>query len=423
MREGTYEQFEIDALQQISNRLGKEEADERFLYENHISHGAVRPLELQYGFKAPMSQGPEFVARQVQQKTDDMLERQRIRQQDPRYRIRQSWSGDLVSAFTPAEDLPNLPVPGLGKRMYLDPNWTSAPPRTEPWPPGSAPDWSAPDSSFLFQPRPYDFYEARDANNYPDAAAAYAPNLLSPGSTNPSQQSGSSNPPLMGSANRNQDHGARVTSKSKSKTHSAIQHHFSRPASGTPNPARYPPNAFTNAFTSPGNLGRDRSTANPLARTASAAPQVHASAPNLYKSPYNSLGAQSTTRSLSRTASAAPSSRGIGGLSHSVQPAARSLARTYSSAPVRPGSVQIPGNDFGMTPMANAPATAPAFPQVPNVGMGQNTNPWASVAPPPFQAPGPAPATAPPNNNNAQGGNTSGTSGVNITRTTFGGAN
>ncbi|KAI1637007.1 hypothetical protein F4809DRAFT_661640 [Biscogniauxia mediterranea] len=384
---GAHGQFEQDASNKIAAILQREEESERTRYEEHLRRGKIQPLESPFDWKAPMSRGPNFIPGEVHRRETELFNIQN--EIGPWERL------GPPSIFTSAENLPTLPVPGLGKRMLLDPDWTLAPPRTEPWPPVNTPAWAS-------NTAPYALHGANRAiNDYPDAAAAYAPNLLSGGSTNTSQQSGSNNPPLLASTNQYQDHEARVTSEAKGKTHSAIQRHFSRSATSIPNPARYPPDAFTSAFTSPGNLDRNRITANPLAGTSSAAPRVFASAPNIYNSPTSRSAVHSTTRALARTASAAPSFRGSGGLGRSVQPAARSLARTHSSTPMGPGPVQISGNDnravqsLGMTPIANLPATAPAT----------------------------APPAASPNNNNAQGGNTSGTSNVNITRTTFGGAN
>ncbi|KAI1484930.1 hypothetical protein F5X96DRAFT_691657 [Biscogniauxia mediterranea] len=385
---GDHGLFEQDASNKISYILRKDEESERVRYEEHLRRGKIQPFESRYDWKAPMSRGPNYIAGVVHRGETELYNLQN-----------QIGTWERLgppSIFTSAENLPTLPVPGLGKRMLLDPDWNLAPPRTEPWPPVNTPAWAS-------NTAPYALPGANRAiNDYPDAAAAYAPNLLSGGSTNTSQQSGSNNPPLLASTNQYQDHEARVTSEAKRKPRSAIQHYFPRSAPGIPNPARHPPDAFTSAFTSPGNLDRNRITANPLAATSSAAPRVPASAPNIYNRPISRSGVHSTTRALARTASAALSLHGSGGLSRSVQPAARSLARTRSSTPMRPGSVQISGNyhravqSLGMTPIANLPATAPA------------------TAPP---------AAASPNNNNAQGGNTSGTSNFNVTRTTFGGAN
>ncbi|KAI1501959.1 hypothetical protein F5X99DRAFT_428006 [Biscogniauxia marginata] len=368
-----------------------------------------------------MARGPEFVEFQVQKRKEEVTERQKDRLQD--HRVRDRWDHDLLMGITPAEHLPYLPVPGLGNRMALDPNWTSAPPRTEPWPPETTPARITSPPPLTFPPR------NRAINDYPDAVAAYAPDSIS------------RDPPDTSQQNRGA-HGTSHTQSTKSKTRISKSHSSrSKAASDAPHSARYPPNPLT----SPGNLDSNRIITSALARTPSAAPRAPMSVPNAYNSPANRGNFHSTTRALARTASAAPavpqSPRGLSGSGSSsrrnVHHTTRPLSRMPSAAPARInppsspiGYVSPHGNEalqaFGMTPLVNSPApiSAPVRPLQYVNPQNLFASPAAPVAasvpaPSPAVAPTSGQAAAPPNNNSdAQGGD----SEIRITRTTFGGA-
>ncbi|KAI5926917.1 hypothetical protein F4810DRAFT_723345 [Camillea tinctor] len=450
LKEGSHKRFEEIASQEINAQLDKEEKKESARMENDFSRKYKSLLPFN-DFQTPMALGPEYVAREVQKTKDKILAKQRTAREDPR--LKKTWSGDILSGMTSAKDLPDLPVPGLGKRMFLDPDWSSAPPRTEPWPPRSAPVLSHDPTPYSFlgtnttinnypnadaaayaphllsgsgltntgqqfggnDPTPYNFYGTNATiNDYPNAAAAYAPHLL-PGSDsiNISQYSGGSDPTPSTSQRPSQNPGAHVSSKTKSKASSRTQSttkHRRSTSAATSSPR--PPVAFT----SPGYIGRNWATTAPLARSPSAAPRALVSAPTPYNynSPTGRENSHSTTRALSRATSAAPASpfqspyksHGSMGPGRSVRAPTQSLPRTPSAAPAVTTPVHTPGGyneyqslqAFGMTPfaIASSPATAPPPAPSPTPDQGQYVNPQDLILSP--RAPATAPPAASPNN-------------------------